>query len=51
MTARHPNYASAEPVTVQVDPAKPATDVRLVLTLGGRIEGSVRKRDGSGRRA
>lgn len=47
--ASHPNYASAEPVSVQVDVAKPTTDVRLVLTLGGRIEGSVRRRDGSGR--
>jgi hypothetical protein len=47
--ASHPNYASAEPVSVQVDVAKPTTDVRLVLTAGGRIEGSVRKRDGSGK--
>jgi hypothetical protein len=49
VSATHPNYASAEPVTVQVDARKPVTDVRLVLSLGGRIEGSVRKRDGSGR--
>ncbi|MET0555198.1 MAG: carboxypeptidase regulatory-like domain-containing protein [Vicinamibacteria bacterium] len=47
--ASHPNYASADPVSVQVDTAKPTTDVRLVLTVGGRIEGSIRKRDGSGR--
>jgi hypothetical protein len=49
LTANHPNYANAEPVTVQVDARKPVTDVRLVLSAGGRIEGSVRKRDGSGR--
>jgi hypothetical protein len=36
VTATHPNFASAEPVTVQVDARKPATDVRLVLTAGGR---------------
>jgi protocatechuate 3,4-dioxygenase beta subunit len=47
--ASHPNYASADPVSVQVDTAKPTTDVRLVLTQGGRIEGSIRKRDGTGR--
>jgi hypothetical protein len=47
--ASHPNYASADPVSVQVDTAKPTTDVRLVLTAGGRIEGSIRRRDGSGR--
>jgi hypothetical protein len=47
--ASHPNYASADPVSVQVDATKPTTDVRLVLTLGGRIEGSIRKRDGTGR--
>ena len=49
VTATHPNFASAEPVTVQVQARKPVTDVRLVLSMGGRIEGSVRKRDGSGR--
>lgn len=49
VAATHPSYASAEPVSVVADPAKPATDVRLVLTLGGRIEGSVRRRDGMGR--
>lgn len=47
--ARHPNYALSERVAVDVDVAHPVTDVRLVLSAGGRIEGSVRKRDGSGR--
>jgi hypothetical protein len=47
--ARHPNWAMSERVAVEVDLARPVTDVRLVLPAGGRIEGSVRKRDGSGR--
>lgn len=49
VTAMHPNFANAEPVTVQVDARRPATDVRIVLSAGGRIEGAVRRRDGSGR--
>jgi hypothetical protein len=47
--AYHPSYAPADSVAVEVDPAKAVTDVRVVLPRGGRIEGSVRNRDGSGR--
>lgn len=47
--AYHPGYAPSGQVTVEVDPARPATDVRLVLQRGARIEGSVKSRDGSGR--
>jgi hypothetical protein len=47
--AYHPNHAPADRVAVDVDLAKPVTDVRLVLPRGGRIEGAVRNRDGSGR--
>jgi hypothetical protein len=47
--ANHPSFVGAAPVTVRVDARRPATDVRLVLTRGGRIEGSVRGRDGSPR--
>jgi Carboxypeptidase regulatory-like domain len=47
--ASHPSFADAEPVSVEVDPAKPTADLRLTLSAGGRIEGSVRTRDGGGR--
>ena len=47
VTASHPSYASSEPVSVEVEPARPTTDVRIVMTTGGRIEGSVRRRDGT----
>ena len=47
LSASHPEHAAAEPVTVDVDPAKQAADVRLVLSQGGRVAGSVRRRDGS----
>jgi sarcosine oxidase gamma subunit len=49
VNASHPSFVGAEPVMVRVDARRPATDVRLVLTRGGRIEGSVRGRDGSPR--
>jgi protocatechuate 3,4-dioxygenase beta subunit len=46
--ATHPSYASSERVTVEVVPGKEIADVRVVMPVGGRIEGSVRKRDGRG---
>jgi large repetitive protein len=49
VNASHPSFVGAEPVTVRVDARRPVTGVRLVLTRGGRIEGSVRGRDGSPR--
>jgi hypothetical protein len=47
VAASHPSYARSEQVSVEVDPARPTSDVRIVMTPGGRIEGSVRRRDGS----
>jgi protocatechuate 3,4-dioxygenase beta subunit len=44
--ATHPNFAASEAVFVEVD-AKGASDVRLVLSQGGRVAGSVRRRDGA----
>ena len=35
-------------VSVEVDPAKGPTETRVVLSQGGRVEGSVRRRDGTG---
>jgi hypothetical protein len=47
VSASHPSFAASEPVTVEVDPAKGAADVRVVLAQGGRVAGSVRRRDGT----
>jgi len=47
LSASHPEHAAAEPVTVDVEPTKQTADVRLVLSQGGRLAGSVRRRDGS----
>jgi hypothetical protein len=47
LLARHPDYASASVSDLEVDPAKGPTETRIVLSRGGRIEGWVRKRDGS----
>jgi protocatechuate 3,4-dioxygenase beta subunit len=44
--ATHPNYAEGR-VGIEVDPAKGPTEARIVLTQGGRVEGLVRRRDGS----
>ena len=48
VTGRHPNYAEGRVSGVEVDPTKGPAEVRLVLTQGGRVEGSVTRRDGSG---
>jgi protocatechuate 3,4-dioxygenase beta subunit len=48
VTATHPSYARATPVPVVVDKAQAPPEVRLVMDQGGRIEGSLRRRDGSG---
>jgi hypothetical protein len=45
--ASHPDFAASEPAHVEVDPAKPTGDVRLVLPQGGRVAGSVKRRDGT----
>lgn len=46
VVARHPRFATGRLATI-VDPAKGATEARIVLTEGGRIEGWARARDGS----
>ena len=44
--ASHPQYAPAE-TSVVVEPAKGPSEVRLTLSQGGRIEGLVRRREGT----
>jgi hypothetical protein len=46
VVATHPSYAEGR-VGIEVDPAKGPTEARVVVTQGGRIEGFVRKRDGT----
>jgi carboxypeptidase family protein len=46
IVAKHPEYSAAD-VMVEVVASKGPTEARLVLTLGGRIEGVARKRDGT----
>lgn len=47
VAATHPDFARSEAVTAEVDPAKAPADVRIVMSEGGRVEGSVRRRDGA----
>jgi hypothetical protein len=47
VAATHPDFARSEAVTADVDPAKPPAEVRIVMSEGGRVEGSVRRRDGA----
>ena len=47
VTATHPSYAAGQVVGVEVDPQKGPAEAKIVLSVGGRIEGSVRKRDGT----
>jgi large repetitive protein len=47
VVANHPQYAEGR-VAVEVDAAKGPAEAKIVMSQGGRIEGSVRKRDGSG---
>jgi protocatechuate 3,4-dioxygenase beta subunit len=46
VTASHPQYAGAR-TSVELDPSRGPADVRVVMTQGGRVDGSVRRRDGS----
>ncbi len=48
VTAAHPNYAEGRASGVEVDPAKGPAEAKIVLSQGGRIEGWVRRRDGTG---
>ena len=45
--ARHPRYATGR-ATVEVVPGAAPAEVQIVLEEGGRVEGSVLRRDGSG---
>jgi carboxypeptidase family protein len=45
--ASHPNYAGERVSGIEIDPAKGVAEARIVLRQGGRIEGWVRRRDGS----
>jgi protocatechuate 3,4-dioxygenase beta subunit len=47
VTAIHPSYAAGQVTGLEVDPAKGPTEARIVVSVGGRIQGSVRKRDGT----
>jgi hypothetical protein len=47
VSAAHPQYASPQPFALVLDAAQPPPDVRLVMSAGGRIEGTVRRRDGT----
>ena len=45
--ASHPGHAPSAPVAIVVEAGQPVPDLRLVLSEGGRIEGSLRRRDGT----
>jgi protocatechuate 3,4-dioxygenase beta subunit len=47
VAATHPNYAAGQVAGLEVDPEKGPTETRIVVSVGGRIQGSVRKRDGT----
>jgi protocatechuate 3,4-dioxygenase beta subunit len=48
VTARHPSFADGQVTNLEVDPGKGPAEARIVMTPGGRVEGAVRKRDGTG---
>jgi 5-hydroxyisourate hydrolase-like protein (transthyretin family) len=45
--AQHPSFADGHVGGIDIDPAKGPAETKLVLGRGGRIEGMVRRRDGS----
>jgi protocatechuate 3,4-dioxygenase beta subunit len=47
ITATHPAYAQGRVSGLDVDPAKGPAEARVVLSIGGRVQGSARKRDGT----
>jgi protocatechuate 3,4-dioxygenase beta subunit len=47
LLASHPDYAEARVTGIDVEPARGPSETQITLERGGRIEGSVRKRDGS----
>jgi hypothetical protein len=46
--AEHQSYATGRATRVEVDPTRGPAEARIVMTQGGRIEGRVLRRDGSG---
>jgi protocatechuate 3,4-dioxygenase beta subunit len=48
LVAAHPSYSEGRASGIEVDPATGAAEARIVLNQGGRIEGWVRRRDGTG---
>jgi hypothetical protein len=47
VTASHARYARSLPAAAVVAAGQPAPEVRLVLSEGGRVEGTYRRRDGA----
>ncbi len=45
--AKHPAFAEGTVAVPDVDPSKEPTEVKITLSVGGRIAGSARKRDGT----
>jgi len=48
VTARHTSFAEGQVTGLQVETGKGPAEARIVLSPGGRVEGAVRKRDGTG---
>jgi protocatechuate 3,4-dioxygenase beta subunit len=48
VTARHPSFAEGQVAGLEVETGKGPAEARIVLSPGGRVEGTVRKRDGTG---
>jgi hypothetical protein len=47
LTASHPDYAAGRATGIEIDPEQGPAEARIILTAGGRVEGSLRKRDGT----
>jgi hypothetical protein len=48
LVATHPSYAEGRASGIEVDPARGPAEARIVMAQGGRIEGRLARRDGSG---
>jgi hypothetical protein len=48
VVVNHPSYAQGRSSAVEVDPTRGPAELRVVLSQGGRIEGRVLRRDGTG---
>jgi protocatechuate 3,4-dioxygenase beta subunit len=47
VTATHPAYAEGRVSGVDVEPARGPAEARVVLSMGGRVQGSARSREGA----